>query len=69
MIRRFHYYHKETGILHSRTIAINIPDDLVLDCVVKNQPPDHCYIEGEFHPKQHRIDPKTRKAVLIGEST
>jgi hypothetical protein len=51
---RFHFYHHETGVLHSNTIVIDAPN---AEAVAQlNCPADHKPIEGDFDPLSQRVD-------------
>jgi hypothetical protein len=62
-MKRFHFYHAETGALHHSAIAINVPDLMVDACARKNCPPGHLPIEGEFDSLSQRVDVETKQVV------
>jgi hypothetical protein len=61
-MNRFHFYHKETGILHASCLVANVPPGMVELCAQKNCPPDHEIIAGEFDALSQRINPATKQA-------
>jgi hypothetical protein len=61
-MKRFHFYHAETGAIHQNAIAINVPPDMIDACVRANCPPGHLPIEGEFDALSQRVNPETKQA-------
>jgi hypothetical protein len=53
-MRRFHFYHADTGILHHTCVSINAPDAESVEA--QNCPPGHRVIEGTFDERIHRVD-------------
>lgn len=60
-MRHFHYYHAQTGVLHTDAIAVNGPDEERV--AAANCPPGHLPVEGHFDRTRHRIDTDTRRRV------
>lgn len=59
---RYHFYHRDTGILHTNTYANNLEDKArALQCAQANAPPDHVPIYGDFDCENTRINPVTLK--------
>jgi len=60
-MRRFCYYHKETGLLSERTLVVNSPT--AERDAAANAPPDHAPLEGDFHHQRHRVDIATGAVI------
>jgi hypothetical protein len=60
-MRRFHFYHSDTGILHPSGVSIDAPD--AEKVAAQNCPDGHLLIEGNFDERCQRIDITTKQAV------
>ena len=60
-MRRFHYYHQDTGALYDGAFVVNSPHPEA--DAAANAPPDHLPIEGTFDHMSQKIDVTTRQPV------
>lgn len=60
-MRRFHFYHAETGLLHHSCVSINTPEAEKVAAL--NCPEGHSPIEGELDPRSHRVDIATGEVI------
>lgn len=57
-MKRWHFYHKDTGLFHGRSFATKYESD-----VATNTPADHVAIPGTFDYLSQRVDVETGKVV------
>ena len=62
MMRRFSFYHKDTGILQSAHLSISDHVACIRN-VEANTPPDHEWIEGQYDHLSQRVEPTTKKII------
>jgi hypothetical protein len=62
-MRRVHFYHKESGVLHPRAVVLNVPPEEFEKCARLNAPADHEPIEGDYDAESQRVVVESRTIV------
>lgn len=62
MLRRFHFFDQNTGLIHAKHIALDVPSGH--DAIAgKNAPAGHAVLEGTFDPLSQKVDTATGGVV------
>ena len=65
-MRQFHYYHKQTGELHSRVFKCDASTPYAERDAKANAPPEHLHLEARIaDPSKWRVDVAAKKLVSV----
>lgn len=62
-MKQFHFYHRETGLLHPKVVVLNVPEYEIAQTLMANAPADHLPIEGALDCECMKVDVGNRQIV------